>query len=77
MDHDQARLALRRGDLLEAVAMPAADANGWVLMFADGEGNHHTYTDHTGSEKLYHDLDHATEVARELGFDTVRVEERF
>jgi hypothetical protein len=77
VDHDQARVALRRGDLQEAVAMPAEDANGWVLLFADREGNHHLYTDQTGTEKLYHDLDQATEVAQELGFDTVRVEERF
>ena len=33
--------------------------------------------DHSGMEKVYHTLDHATEVAKQIGFDTVQVEEHF
>jgi len=77
MDHEAVLAAAQRGAFSEAILVPAEDANGWVLAFADTEGQHHIYTDHTGTEKLYHDLDQATEAARGLGFDTVRVEERF
>ncbi|MEW8306095.1 MAG: hypothetical protein G8D88_03215 [gamma proteobacterium symbiont of Ctena orbiculata] len=34
-------------------------------------------TDHSGREHVYHSLDHATEVVRDIGFDSVRVEEHF
>jgi hypothetical protein len=77
MDHDEVLAATRLGTLSEAIIMPAEDANGWVLLFVDTEGVPHGYTGHTGTEKVYHDLDHATEIAHELGFATVRVEERF
>jgi hypothetical protein len=77
MDHEEALAALGRGTLVDAVVMPAEDANGWVLAFGDAEGKQHLYTDHTGTEKVYHDLDQATAVARGIGFRTVRVEERF
>lgn len=77
MDHDQAIEALSAGGLAEAVIKPAEDANGWALVFATPAGEQLLYTDHTGTEKVFHDLDHATDVAREIGFKTVRVEETF
>jgi hypothetical protein len=77
MDHDQAQQAVSAGTLVEAVVTPAADANGWVILLADGTGAHLPYTGHTGTEKVYHSLDQATAVALELGFESVRVEEEF
>lgn len=77
MDHDQAIQARSAGDLIEAVIKPAEDANGWVLMFTTAAGEQVVYAGHTGTEKVFHDLDHATDVAREIGFRSVRVEETF
>lgn len=77
MDHDQAMKALSAGDLVEAVIKPAEDANGWVLVLVAANGAQVTYTGHTGTEKVFHTLDHATDVARELGFQSIRVEEAF
>lgn len=77
MDRDEAMQGVRAGEFVEAVIAPADDANGWVVMLADTHGEQHLYTGHTGTEKVYHDLDQATEVAQELGFTSVRVEERF
>lgn len=77
MDHEQIRRAAEAGDLSEAVVVPAQDANGWVLTFTERGGGRVLYTDHTGTEKVYHSLDQVSELARELGFDSVRVEEAF
>lgn len=65
------------GDLLEAILTPATDANGWLLLFARRDGGQEPLTNPAGHEHLFHDLDHATALALELGFDDVRVEERF
>jgi len=77
VDHDQAIQALSAGDLVEAVIKPAEDANGWLLLFATSAGEQVPYTAHSGTEKVFHDLDHASDVAREIGFPSVRVEETF
>lgn len=77
MDHEQIQRAVETGDLTEAVAQAATDANGWVLTFTERGGGRVLYTDHTGTEKVYHSLDQVSELARELGFDRVRVEEEF
>jgi hypothetical protein len=77
MDHDQALAARHAGALVEAIVKPSVDANGWLLVFVDREGAHIPYSGHTGTEKVYHALDHATAAARDIGFETIRVEERF
>jgi hypothetical protein len=77
MDHDAAVRAVKDGDLLDVEITPAADANGWVLLFTTRSGDQAVYTGHTGSEKVYHDLDQATEIAREIGFASFRVREAF
>jgi hypothetical protein len=64
-------------ELVEAIVKPAEDANGWVVVFVTRTGEHALYTGHTGTEKVYHSLDQATEAAREIGFRTIRVEEEF
>ena len=77
MDHDQALTALHSGELVEVVVKPSDDANGWVLVFVTRSGVQVTYSGHTGTDKVYHTLDHATEAAQGIGFHTIRVEEEF
>ena len=59
MDHDQAQLALHEGSLSAALITPAADANGWRILLVARTGEQTPYTGHSGTEKVYHDLDQA------------------
>jgi hypothetical protein len=77
MEQTEAMRALHAGDLIEAIATPADDANGWILVFAGRGGDRHRFTGRTGTEKVYHSLDLATEAALQIGFAEVRVEEAF
>jgi hypothetical protein len=77
MDLETARTRFQAGDLQEAIIEPADEGNGWMILFRPHLGEPVKLTDHHGQEKVYHSLEHATEVAREIGFDTLRVEERF
>lgn len=77
MEEAEILTARERGDLLEAVVTPAESANGWLLLFTDRSGRQFNYTRHHDRAPVFHDLDHATALARELGFEQVRVEERF
>jgi hypothetical protein len=77
VEHDQAMQARHAGELTEAVAAPAGQGNGWVLRFGTGAGAQVPYTAHSGVPKVFHTLDHMTEIARELGFASIRVEEVF
>jgi hypothetical protein len=77
MDYEKAQLALHGGQLVEAVITPAQDADGWVILLVDPQGDRVLYTGRSGTEKAYHTLDRATQVAREIGFETVRIEETF
>jgi hypothetical protein len=77
MDLDTARERFRAGELDEAVIEPADEGNGWMLLVREHSGKLIKLTDHSGVEKIYHSLDQATELAREIGFSEVRVEESF
>jgi hypothetical protein len=77
MDYDQALTARHSGELTEAIVKPSEDANGWLLVFVTRAGAHIPHSGHTGTDKIYHSLDHATEAARDIGFETIRVEEHF
>ena len=77
MDLDTARVAYESGKLSEVIIEPADEGNGWMLLVRGGDGGTSKITDRSGVEKIFHTIDHATEVAREIGFDTIRVEERF
>ena len=50
---------------------------GWMILLHERSGGTIRITDNHGAEKIYHSLDHATEIAKSLGFETVRVEEHF
>lgn len=77
MDLDTARGRFQAGELEEAVIEPADEGNGWMLLLRERGGGLVKLTDHSGVEKVYHSLDHATELARQIGFSEVRVEESF
>ena len=77
MDLQHAQAEKTAGNLHEAVVEPSPQGNGWMVVFVDDNGGRAVLTDHTGTEKIYHTLDHASEAAREAGFETVRVEEAF
>jgi len=65
------------GRLSEAAAEPSDQGDGWRLLFHTESGETQVLTDHSGRERLYHSLDHVTEVGRDIGFTSVRVEEHF
>ncbi len=77
MDLMHAKAEFEAGRLSEAVVEPSEQGEGWRLLLHSENGATLVLTDHSGRECLYHSLDHATEVVRDIGFDSVRVEENF
>lgn len=77
MDLLHAKAEFESGRLSEAAAEPSEQGDGWRLLLHTVFGQTLVLTDHSGRECLYHSLDYATEVGRDIGFDSVRVEERF
>lgn len=77
MDTRTACAEFEAGRLKDAIIEPADEGNGWMVLLHDSEGKFLKLTDHSGTEKIYHSIDRETEVAREIGFKTVRVEEPF
>ena len=63
--------------LSDVAAEPSTQGDGWRLLLHAKTGAMHVLTDHAGRERLFHSLDHATEVGRDIGFLCVRVEEHF
>jgi hypothetical protein len=77
MDLMHAKAEFEAGRLREAAAEPIERGDGWRLLLHTETGETLVLTDHSGRERMYHSLDHATEVGRDIGFDSVRVEEHF
>jgi len=77
MQLNQLRAEVLLGHFGEAVLAPASGANGWVLRARDGQDAWITLTDDHGSDLIYHRLDSATALARDLGFRHIRVDENF
>ena len=77
MDLIHAKAEFQAGRLSEAAAEPSEQGDGWRLLLHAQTGETLVLTDHSGRERLYHSLDHATEVGRDIGFESVRVEEHF
>jgi hypothetical protein len=77
MDLMHAKAEFEAGRLNEAVAEALEQSGGWRLLLHTADGETVSLTDHSGRERLFHSLDHATEVGRDIGFGTVRVEEHF
>ena len=77
MDLIHAKAEFAAGRLSDAVAEPSEQGDGWRLLLHGQTGEIQLLTDHAGRERLFHSLDHATEVGRDIGFDSLRVEEHF
>lgn len=77
MDFETACAEFEAGNLKDVVIEPADEGNGWMLLVHKLSGEVSKITDHGGTEKIYHSIDHATQVAKDIGFDEVRVEEQF
>ena len=77
MDLMHAKAEFEAGRLVEAAAEPSEQGNGWRLVLHTKSGGTAVLTDHVGQERLYLSLDHATEVSRDIGFNSVRIEENF
>ncbi len=77
MDLMHAKAEFEAGRLREAVIESSEQGEGWRLLLHSENGAILVLTDHSGRERLYHNLDHATEVVRDIGFDSMRVEEKF
>lgn len=77
MDVDAARAAFAHGALIEVILEPAESGNGWMILVRKEDGSTEKITDHRGMEKIYHSIDTATDTAKEIGFTSLRVEERF
>jgi hypothetical protein len=77
MELEQARSAAEGGRLTGVVIEPSETGNGWLILVRERDGELIRITEHGGADKIYHSLDYATQVAEGLGFDTVRIEERF
>jgi len=77
VDIDSAAEEYHKKNISEAIIEPSPNGNGWHVLFHKTDGDMVTLTDHGGHEKLYHTLDHATEVLQSAGIKTIRVEEHF
>ena len=77
MDSGKAQAEFAAGRLGEALVVPADEGNGWMVVLETVDGKQLKLTDSSGHGKVYHTLDNATEAAKAIGFDTVRVEEPF
>ncbi|RDH85954.1 MAG: hypothetical protein DIZ80_00310 [endosymbiont of Galathealinum brachiosum] len=77
MDLMHAQAEFEAGHLTGAAAEPSEKGNGWHLLFHTPTGKIEMLTDHSGHERLYHTLKQVTEVGRDIGFESIRVEEHF
>ena len=77
MDIHQAQNAYGKGLITEIVIEPAETGNGWTILLHSSKDESEKLTDHSGQEKVFHDLDHATEAAKNIGSSSPRIEEPF
>jgi len=61
----------------DGLLIPAKTGNGWAVVVADHDGKLIPVTDHGGHEKVYHSLDGATSILKELGVAEIQVIEHF
>ena len=77
MDLDSAAVSYHNKTISEAIIEASPNGNGWRILFHKVDGDMIFLTDRSGTEKLYHTLDHATEILQSSGIKTIRVEEHF
>ncbi|MCU7835434.1 MAG: hypothetical protein KZQ83_09275 [gamma proteobacterium symbiont of Taylorina sp.] len=77
MEIDNAASEYHNKIISEAIIEASPNGNGWRILFHKTGGDTIALTDHGGTEKLYHTLDHATDILKSAGIKTIRVEEHF
>ena len=77
MDLVHAQAEFAAGRFKEAVAEASQHGKGWRLLLHKDNGETLVLKDESGKDLLYNSLDQAAEVGREIGFESVRVEEHF
>ena len=77
MDIDRAAVEYHNKTIYEAIIEASPNGNGWRILFHKADGDMVVLSGHGGTEKLYHTLDHATEILQSAGIKTIRVEEHF
>ena len=77
MDIDSAAVEYHNKTISEAIIEASPNGNGWRILFHKKDGDIVALTDHGGTEKLYHTLDHASDLLQSAGFKAIRVEEHF
>lgn len=77
MDIDSAAVRFHNKAITEAIIEASPNGNGWRILFHKVDGDMIALTDNSGMEKLYHTLDHATELLQSAGIKTIRIEEHF
>ncbi len=76
MDLYDVQIGIAIGALKEAIVEPGDDGNGWMLLFRDEDNTLLPLTT-GGHERIFHDLDKVTRLAKDMGFKNVSVVERF
>lgn len=77
MDIDSAAVEYHNKTISEAIIEASPNGNGWRILFQKTDGDIVALTDHGGTEKLYHTLDHASDLLQSAGIKAIRVEEHF
>ncbi|WP_207062213.1 hypothetical protein [Motiliproteus sp. SC1-56] len=76
MEYYDVQLGYQMGALKEAIIEPGSRGNGWVILFRDVDDSLSPLTN-AGQARIFHNLDNATRLAKDLGFRRVSVLEHF
>jgi len=68
MDLQHLRALKREGLLHDATIEPHPGGHGWMLGFHDNQGQSLTLTTEAGTHWCFHNLDRASQAARDIGF---------
>ncbi len=75
MDLQHLRNLKRSGQLHDAAISPYPDGQGWLLAFHDNKGDTIPLTTAAGTHWCFHNLDRASQAAREIGFEELHIVE--
>ncbi len=65
------------GAIREGLLKPSQEANGWMIAVENTQGEQLPITDDHGHTRIYHSLDTATQVLKQLGIAPITVVESF
>jgi hypothetical protein len=70
------QIGFQIGALKEAIIEPGETGNGWIIFFRDVDDTLMPLTS-GGHERIFHNLDNATRLAKDLGSRRVSILEHF